>query len=126
MTKRAELYRARQEARAALAELDDDIAAMDSTLRILGYEHDPDDAMPTVAQNPMFKRGQLRRLIYEALREAGPLSCREIAARISDADGKELSAVAKRVDRSLYKAFQRRQLQRQKAGTGEWVWSTPY
>jgi hypothetical protein len=108
LTKRADLFNEAERLRDRLAEIKNDIGAIDRTLTVLGYKGDLDAAMPRQKREVIFGRGELSRAIYAELREAtGPLSSRDIAREIvalrgEDArDRKYLSELTKRVSKAL-------------------------
>lgn len=108
LTKRADLFNEAERIRDRLAEIRNDIGAVDRTLGVLGYTGDLDAAMPRQKREVIFGRGELSKAIYEELRSAtGPLSSRDIAREIvamrgEDArDRKYLSDLTKRVSKAL-------------------------
>lgn len=108
LAKRADLFNEAERIRDRLAEIRNDIGAMDRTLNVLGYKGDLDAAMPRQKREVIFGRGELSKAIYGELREAtGPLSSRDIAREIvamrgEDArDRKYLSELTKRVSKAL-------------------------
>ncbi len=108
LTKRADLFNEAERARDRLAEIKNDIGALDRTLNVLGYTGDLDAAMPRQKRDVIFGRGELSRAIYGELRESeGPLSSRDIARTIvsmrgEDArDRKYLSELTRRVSKAL-------------------------
>lgn len=108
LTKRADLFHEAERLRDRLAEIKNDIGAIDRTLGVLGYRGDLDAAMPRQKREVIFGRGELSRAIYGELRVAeGPLSSRDIAREIvalrgEDArDRKYLSDLTKRVSKAL-------------------------
>lgn len=108
LTKRADLFGEAERIRDRLAEIKNDIGAIDRTLNVLGYEGDLDAAMPRQKREVIFGRGELSKAIYGELRHAeGPLSSRDIARSIvtmrgEDArDRKYLSELTKRVSKAL-------------------------
>jgi len=108
LQKRADLFNEAERLRDRLAEIKNDIGAIDRTLNILGYNGDLDAAMPRQKREVIFGRGELSKAIYRELREAdGPLSSRDIAREIvamrgEDArDRKYLSDLTKRVSKAL-------------------------
>ena len=63
-----------------LAEIRNDIQALDRTLATLGFDGDLDATMPRQRRQVIFGRGELVRAILDELRGAGrPLRSREIA-----------------------------------------------
>lgn len=108
LQKRADLFNEAERLRDRLAEIKNDISAIDRTLSVLGYKGDLDAAMPRQKRQVIFGRGELSKAIYRDLREAdGPLSSRDIAREIvalrgEDArDRKYLSELTKRVSKAL-------------------------
>lgn len=108
LSKRAELFNEAERIRDRLAEIRNDIDALDRTLNVLGYTGDLDAAMPRQKREVIFGRGELSRAIYEELRDAeAPLSSRDIARSIvamrgEDArDRKYLADLTKRVSKAL-------------------------
>ena len=108
LKKRAELFNEAERIRDRLAEIRNDIGALDRVLGTLGYTGDLDAAMPRQKREVIFGKGELSRAIYEELRIAEePLSSRDIARSIvalrgEDArDRKYLSDLTKRVSKAL-------------------------
>ncbi|THF55813.1 hypothetical protein [Ollibium composti] len=108
LQKRADLFNEAERLRDRLAEIRNDLGAIDRTLGVLGYAGDLDAAMPRQKREVIFGRGELSKAIYGELREAtGPLSSRDIAREIvamrgEDArDRKYLSDLTKRVSKAL-------------------------
>ena len=62
--------------------------ALDAALRIFAYDGDPADIKPIRPCHWMFRRGELRRTVIAILRTAdGPVSNRDIAARVIEMKG---------------------------------------
>lgn len=108
LTKRADLFNEAERLRDRLAEIRNDLGAIDRTLNVLGYTGDLNAAMPRQKRNVVFGKGELSKAIYGELRTAaGPLSSRDIAREIvamqgNDArDRKYLSDLTKRVSKAL-------------------------
>lgn len=108
LQKRADLYNEAERIRDRLAEIKNDIGALDRTLTVLGYTGDLDAAMPRQKREVIFGRGELSKAIMGELRHAeGPLSSRDIAREIvtmrgEDArDRKYISDLTKRVSKAL-------------------------
>lgn len=108
LTKRADLFNEAERIRDRLAEIRNDIGAIDRTLGVLGYKGDLDAAMPRQKREVIFGRGELSKAIYAELRHAeGPLSSRDIAREIvamrgEDArDRKYIAELTKRVSKAL-------------------------
>lgn len=108
LAKRADLFNEAERIRDRLAEIKNDIGAIDRTLGVLGYAGDLDAAMPRQKREVIFGRGELSKAIMSELRHAvGPLSSRDIAREIvamrgEDArDRKYISDLTKRVSKAL-------------------------
>ncbi|MCO5146633.1 MAG: hypothetical protein M9895_10725 [Aquamicrobium sp.] len=108
LTKRSDLFNEAERIRDRLAEIKNDIAAVDRTLNVLGYAGDLDASMPRQKREVIFGKGELSKSIYGELRHAeSPLSSRDIAREIvvmrgEDArDRKYLSDLTKRVSKAL-------------------------
>ena len=108
LTKRADLFNEAERIRDRLAEIKNDVSALDRVLGTLGYAGDLDAAMPRQKREVLFGRGELTRAILDELRGAErPMTSREIAKSIVALDGKDardralLSDVVKRVSKAL-------------------------
>lgn len=108
LQKRADLFNEAERIRDRLAEIKNDIGAIDRTLGVLGYTGDLDAAMPRQKREVIFGRGELSKAIMGELRHAeGPLSSRDIAREIvamrgEDArDRKYIADLTKRVSKAL-------------------------
>ena len=108
LKKRADLFNEAERIRDRLAEIRNDIGAIDRTLGVLGYTGDLDAAMPRQKREVIFGRGELSKAIYGELRVATePVSSRDIAREIvamrgEDArDRKYLADLTKRVSKAL-------------------------
>lgn len=108
LAKRADLFNEAERIRDRLAEIKNDIGAIDRVLGTLGYAGDLDAAMPRQKREVLFGRGELSKAIFGELRHAtGPLSSRDIAREIvtmqgNDArDRKFVSELTKRVSKAL-------------------------
>lgn len=108
LSKRADMFNEAERIRDRLAEIKNDIGAIDRTLNVLGYTGDLDAAMPRQKREVIFGRGELSKSIMGELRHAvGPVSSREIAQDIvamrgEDArDRKYISDLTKRVSKAL-------------------------
>ncbi len=107
LTKRADLFGEAESIRDRLAEIRNDIAALDRTLSTFGYEGDLDAAMPRQKREVLFGRGELTRQVLAILRrEAKPLTSRQIAQEIVSGSGmdardrKFVSDLTKRVGKA--------------------------
>ena len=108
LKKRADLFNEAERIRDRLAEIKNDIGAIDRTLGVLGYVGDLDAAMPRQKREVIFGRGELSKAVMGELRTAtGPLSSRDIAREIvalrgEDArDRRYISDLTKRVSKAL-------------------------
>lgn len=108
LTKRADLFNEAERLRDRLAEIRNDIGALDRTLSTFGYDGDLDAAMPRQKREVLFGKGELTRAVLGLLRNAdGPMTSRDIAREIvalrgDDArDRKYLSDLTKRVSKAL-------------------------
>lgn len=108
LTKRADLFNEAERLRDRLAEIRNDIGAIDRSLGVFGYTGDLDAAMPRQKREVIFGRGELSKAIYGELRDAlEPISSRDIARSIvvmrgEDArDRKYLSDLTRRVSKAL-------------------------
>lgn len=108
LAKRADLFNEAERIRDRLAEIKNDVGAIDRVLGTLGYTGDLDAEMPRQKRQVIFGKGELTRAILDALRQAdGPVTSREIAQTIialsgQDArDRKFLSEHTKRVSKAL-------------------------
>lgn len=108
LKKRADLFNEAERIRDRMAEIKNDIGALDRVLGTLGYTGDLDAEMPRQKRQVLFGRGELTRAILDELRDAPrPLGSREIAQAIvalsgQDArDRRSLTDVTKRVSKAL-------------------------
>ncbi|WP_349363445.1 MAG: hypothetical protein ABL307_14805 [Roseitalea porphyridii] len=127
LTKRADLWNEAQVIRDRLAEIRNDIDAIDRTLNVLGYEGDLDASMPRQKRHVVFGRGELFRACMDVLRHAdGPMTTREIAQEIvaqSGQDARDRRYVADLVKR-VGKCLRQSDAARKGAdGKGNVVWS---
>ncbi|RNJ49887.1 hypothetical protein [Methylocystis hirsuta] len=83
LEKRVQLFHEAERIRDRLAEIKNDIGAVDRVLCTLGYEGDLDAAMPRQKRHVLFGRGELTRAILDVLRDATePMATRDIARAI--------------------------------------------
>jgi hypothetical protein len=83
LKKRADLFNEAERIRDRMAEIKNDIGALDRVLGTLGYTGDLDAEMPRQKRHVLFGRGELTRAILDVLRDAtGPMATREIARAI--------------------------------------------
>ncbi|WP_306026625.1 hypothetical protein [Oceaniradius stylonematis] len=127
LTKRADLWNEAQSIRDRLAEIKNDIDALDRTLGVLGYDGDLDAAMPRQKRHVVFGRGELFRACMDVLRQAdGPMTSRQIAQEIVSQSGQDardrryVSDLTKRVGKCLRASDAARKAT---DGKGNVVWS---
>jgi hypothetical protein len=108
LAKRAELFNEAERIRDRLAEIKNDVGAIDRVLGTLGYQGDLDAQMPRQKRQVLFGRGELTRAILDELRGAKePLGSREIARGIltvnelDPRDRKLLTEHTRRVSKAL-------------------------
>lgn len=83
LRKRAGLFNEAERLRDRLAEVKNDLGAIDRTLGVLGYQGDLDAAMPRQKRQVLFGQGELARSLIRELRDAdGPMTSRELAQSI--------------------------------------------
>lgn len=128
LSKRVELFHEAERIRDRLAEIKNDIDALDRTLGTLGYDGDLDAAMPRQKRHVLFGRGELTRQVLTILRRAGkPLTSRQIAQEIvSDSgmdamDRKMVSDLVKRVGKAC-RQYPGGTVRRGTDATGNVVW----
>ncbi|MBZ0163411.1 MAG: hypothetical protein K8H74_11940 [Notoacmeibacter sp.] len=75
-----------------VSEIEADIAAIDRVLvNVLGFNGDIAEASRDFRREALFRRGELKRAVLDVLRQAnGPLTTRQITARVMAIKGKEL------------------------------------
>jgi hypothetical protein len=108
LKKRADLFNEAERIRDRMAEIKNDIGALDRVLGTLGYTGDLDAEMPRQKRHVLFGRGELTRAILDELRDAPrPMGSREIAQEIialsgHDArDRKYITDLTRRVSKAL-------------------------
>src|SRR6185437_15267574 len=90
LTKRADLFNEAVRIRDRLAEIKNDIGALDRVLGTLGYTGDLDAEMPRQKREVLFGRGELTRSVLDELRGATcPMGSREIAQGIVALSGQD-------------------------------------
>ena len=90
LTKRADLFNEAARIRDRLAEIKNDVSAIDQVLGSLGYTCNLDAEMPRQKREVLFGRGELTRGCLDALRDAtGPMTCRQIAQTVLSLSGQD-------------------------------------
>jgi len=107
---RADLFNEAERITERLAEIKNDVKALDTTLRLVGYDGDLDKIMPRQKRNVMFGQGELLGALMLELRHAeGPLRSRELAQNILATSGDDIrdrravSDLTRRVSKCLRK-----------------------
>ncbi len=125
--KRSKMFNEGRRLRERMAELGNDVAALDRVLASLGYEGELDAIMPQERSGRMFSNGSLMRTCFDEIRARGPLQARDIAIKIMEARGddihdrKHLLAVTANVSRCLRKERARGMLKSSlREGNGLW------
>ncbi len=108
LKKRADLFNEAERIRDRLAEIKNDIGALDRVLRTFEHSGDLDAAMPRQKRHVLFGRGELTRAILDERRGATePMATREIARAIlavneqDPRDRKLLTEHTRRVSKAL-------------------------
>ncbi|MGB3875069.1 MAG: hypothetical protein WA980_04365 [Shinella zoogloeoides] len=129
LKKRADLFGEAERLRDRMAEIKNDIHALDRVLQSLGYDGDLDAAMPRQKRDVIFGRGELTRAILSELRDSDhALSSREIAQSIialrgeDPRDRKYLSDLVKRVSKALRQQRENGNVRSLKDEHGNIVW----
>lgn len=130
LKKRAELFNEAERIRDRLAEIKNDIGAIDRTLTVFGYEGDLDAAIPRQKREVIFGRGELTRAILNELRTARePLSSRDIARELIALRGEDardrnyLSGLTKRVSKALGALHREGAVKRLADAKGNYRWA---
>ena len=107
LQKRADLLGEAEHIRDRLAEIKNDVSAVDRVLVTLGYTGDLDAQMPRQKREVIFGRGELTRAILNELRGAGrphdkPVIAQSVVALTGDArDRKFVSDLTRRTGKAL-------------------------
>ncbi len=130
LTKRADLFNEAQRIRDRLAEIKNDIGAVDRVLGTLGYTGNLDAEMPRQKRQVLFGPGELTRAILDVLRDATePMATREIARAIlavneqEPRDRKLLTEHTRRVSKALRGLHKKSDLSRTQDRAGNIAWS---
>ena len=129
LTQRANILGEAMQLRDRMAEIKNDVAALDRVLVSLGYQGDLDAQMPRQRREVLFGTGELTRGIVDTLRDAtGALTSRQIAVSIlelqgSDArDRKLMGEHTKRVSKALRKLVAAGRVTQATDDVGRVVW----
>ena len=128
--KRAELFGEAERIRDRLAEIRNDIGALDRTLGVLGHVGNLDDAMPRQKRQVLFGQGELTQNLLRELRDAdGPLTSRELAQGILALRGDDvrdrrlISEVTRRVSKALRAHREEGRVRSSTDSSGNLLWS---
>lgn len=129
LTKRSDLFGEASKLRDRIAEIKNDVSALDRVLGSLGYTGDLDAAMPRQKREVLFGRGELTRGILDTLREAtAPMTSREIAQSVLSLTGhdardrKLMTEHTRRVSKALRALKADRVVRSVADGRGNLVW----
>ncbi len=110
LAKRSKMFNEAERLRDRMAEIKNDVAALDRVLGTLGYTGDLDSIMPRQKVTRLFGAGELLRACLAEIRHAdGPITSRDIARNIIEvrgedpADRKYLSDLTRRISKCLVK-----------------------
>lgn len=133
LSKRADLLTEGERIRERLADIRNDIGALDRTLGVLGYEGDLDTMMPREKRHVIFGRGELSKAIFAELRNATePMSSRDIAREIVTLNGQDsrdrryLTELTKRVSKALLTMHKQGDVARSVDKSGNYDWRIEY
>jgi len=91
LNKRIELFSEAELIMERLAEIKNDIQAIDKTLRIMGYDGELDAVMPRQRRHVIFGQGELLDSLILELRHADrPLKSRELAQNVLASSGNDI------------------------------------
>ena len=129
LKKRSEMFNEAERIRDRLAELKNDIGALDRTLETIGFKGDLDELMPRQRRHVIFGKGELTEAIVLELKNAErPLRSREIARELialrgEDArDQRYLSDLTKRVSKALRILKQNGEVRSKADPKGNYLW----
>lgn len=115
--------------RERMAELHNDVAAIDRVLDALGYDGDLQDRQPRATRLIIFARNELRAFLLHELRKGEPLSSRDLAERICSEEGKDIRDqrmvmdVTRRVSKAMRLLRERGAVRGDKDRMRRFVWS---
>lgn len=130
LTKRREMLTEAERLRDRLAEIRNDLQALDRTLETLGFKGDLEGMMPRQKRQVIFGRGELVRAILDELRGADrPLRSREIAQALIAVQGNDprdqryIADLTRRVGKALRPLLQEDRVIASKDRSGNACWS---
>jgi len=128
--KRVKLFHEAEGLRDRIAEIKNDIDAMDRTLTVLGYDGDLDAAMPRQKRQVVFGRGELTKAVLSVLRRSKtPMTAREIAQELISQSGfdardrKYITQMSARVAKACRQYPQKGMVKKATDAHGNVVWS---
>ena len=128
LARRAKMFNEARRLRQRLAEIGNDVNAIDRVLSSIGYEGPLDEIMPREKDARMFSNGKLIRTCFDTIRENGSATARDIAVKIiaglgdDPNDRKQVERLAANVSRCLRKERQRGTLQSEEGDGNGLVW----
>lgn len=129
LTRRREMLTEAERLRDRIAEIKNDLSALDRTLATLGFKGDLEGMMPRQKRHVVFGRGDLLRAILDELRGAErPLRSREIALAIiavrgdDPRDQRYLADLTRRVGKALRPMIASGSVHQAKDKHGSVVW----
>ena len=132
LTKRADLFNEAERIRDRLAEIKNDVAAIDRVLGTLGYTGNLDAEMPRQKREVLFGRGELTRGCLDALRDAsGPMTSRQVAQTMLSVAGQDardrklMTEHTRRVSKALRILKQAGSVRQAADQRGNVVWTPP-
>lgn len=130
LRKRADLFNEAERIRDRLAEIKNDVAAIDRVLGSLGYTGNLDAEMPRQKREVLFGRGELTRGCLDTLRDAtGPMTSRQIAQAILSVSGQDardrklMTEHTKRVSKALRSLKEGGTVRQATDGCGNVTWT---
>ena len=130
LRKRTDLLTEAQRLRDRIAEIKNDLSALDRTLGALGYEGDLDAQMPRQKREVIFGQGELTTALMRELRFADePVTSRDLARSVLTLSGSDirdrklLTEVTRRVSKALRVQRERGRVRSSVDAIGNLAWS---